>query len=143
MPAGLKEKAQADLDQVYAALERALAGREFVCGEFSIADLALFAHMVAVPMAGVPYSPQAHPRLAAWVKRLRGMPACRADLERARAFMADLDKQNFEREKIFWRGDRIEWMLAGGNYKSFMAEIEAGRTIWPGLAVPAREAARA
>ncbi len=143
MPQGLKDKAQADLNQVYAALERELLGREFLCGEFSIADIALFPHLVAVQVMGVPYSPQAHPRLAAWMKRLRGVAACRADLERARAFMTNLDKQNFERAKIFWRGDRIEWMLAKGYDKWFMAEIEAGRTIWPGLAIPAPEGARA
>ncbi len=143
IPAGLKEKAQADLDQVYTALERELAGRDFLCGEFSIADLALFPHLAAVQMSGVPNSPQEHPRLAAWAKRLRGMPVCRADLERARAFMDDLAKQNFERVKIFWRGDRIEWMLAKGYDKWFMAEIAAGRTIWPGLAIPAPERAPA
>jgi glutathione S-transferase len=139
MPAGLKEKAQADLDQVYAALERALAGREFLCGAFSIADIALFPHLVSVNVVGVPYAPEAHPNLAAWVKRLRGVEACRADLQRARAFMSNLEKQNFERVKIFWRGDRIEWMLARGYHKWFMGEIEAGRTIWPGLGIPAPE----
>jgi len=143
IPAGLKEKAQADLNQVYAALERALAGREFLSGEFSIADIALFPHIVSVNAVGVPYSLQAQPNLAAWMKRLRAIPACRGDLERARAFMTNLDKQNFERVKIFWRGDRIEWMLARGYHAWLMGEIEAGRTIWPGLGIPAAEPSRA
>jgi glutathione S-transferase len=130
MPAGLKEKAQADLDRVYAALERDLAGREFLCGEFSIADIALFPHLVSVQVMNVPYAPAAYPNLAAWMKRLRGVET----------FMGNLANQNFERVKIFWRGDRIEWVLASGYHKWFMNEIEAGRTIWPGLGIPALEA---
>jgi glutathione S-transferase len=142
LPAGLREKAQADLDQVYAALERALAGRDFVCGEFSIADIALFPHLVSVQLMKVPYSPAAHPKLAAWMKRLREIDCVKGDMARARAWMSNLDKQNIERVKIFWRGDRIEWMLASGQHKWFMNEIESGRTIWPGLGIPAPEAAR-
>jgi glutathione S-transferase len=142
MPAGLREKAQADLDQVYAALERDLAGRDFVCGEFSIADIALFPHLISVQLMKVPYSPTAHPKLTAWMKRLREIPAVQGDLARARAFMANLAGQNFERMKIFWRGDRIEWMLASGQHKWFINEIESCRTIWPGLGIPAPESAR-
>jgi glutathione S-transferase len=139
VPAGLREKAQSDLDQVYAALERDLGSLDFICGEFSIADIALFPHLVSVQLMKVPYSPTAHPRLTAWMKRLRGIPAVQGDMARARDFMANLDKQNIERVKIFWRGDRIEWMLASGQHKWFMNEIEQGRTIWPGLGIPAPE----
>jgi glutathione S-transferase len=142
MPAGLREKAQADLDAVYAALERDLAGRDFVCREFSIADIALFPHLISVQLMKVPYSPTAHPKLAAWMKRLREIDCVKGDMARARAWMSNLDKQNIERVKIFWRGDRIEWMLASGQHKWFMNEIEAGRTIWPGLGIPAPEAVR-
>jgi glutathione S-transferase len=140
MPAGLQAKAQADLDQIYAAIERDLTGRDFLCGEVSIADLALFPHLVSVQLMKVPYSPTAHPNLAAWMKRLRTLAPVQADMARARAWMGNLDKQNIERVKIFWRGDRIEWMLASGQHKWFMNEIESGRTIWPGLGIPAPEA---
>ncbi len=84
MPAGLKEAAHADLDQVYDALERDLDGREFLCGAMSIADIALFPHLAAVQLLGVSFSRQRHPRLAAWFKRLRGVAECRADHERTR-----------------------------------------------------------
>jgi glutathione S-transferase len=140
IPAGLKEKAQADLDRVYAALEQELAGRDFLCGAFSIADIAMFPHLVSVQLMKVAYSPTAHPNLMAWMKRLREVDAVKGDLARARAFMSNLEKQNFERVKIFWRGDRIEWMLASGYHAWFMGEIAAGRTIWPGLGIPAPEA---
>ena len=38
---------------------------------------------------------------------------------------------DFERTKLFWRGDRIEWLLARGFHDWFLAEIKAGRTLWP------------
>lgn len=139
MPAGLQAKAQADLDQVYAAIERDLGGRDFLCGELSVADLALFPHLVSVNLMKVPYSPTAQPKLAAWMKRLREIDVVKGDMARARAWMSNLDKQNIERAKIFWRGDRIEWMLASGQHEWFMKEIESGRTIWPGLGIPGPE----
>ena len=136
MPAGMREAAKRDVDQVYDALERDLEGRDFVCGDLSIADLALFPHLSAVRVLGVAFSPQRHPGIAAWLKRMRGIEACRADLERARAYLADLDARNLERGRIFWRGDRIEWVLARGYHEWFVQEIVDGRVLWPGVGVP-------
>jgi glutathione S-transferase len=136
MPAGMKEAAQTDLDRIYDALERDLEGQEFVCGALSIADLALFPHLSAVRALGVPLAPERHLRLSDWLKRMRSIELCRADLERARAYLADLGARNLERKKIFWRGDRIEWVLARGYHDWFMREIREGRVIWPGLGVP-------
>ena len=64
------------------------------------------------------------------------LEVCRADLERTRAYVADLGARNLERRKIFWRGERIEWLLARGYHEWFMTEIAAGRVTWPGLGVP-------
>jgi glutathione S-transferase len=136
MPAGMKEAAQRDLDRIYDALERDLQGRAFVCGDLSIADLALLPHLFAVRALGVSFSPERHPRLAAWVKRMRGIEICRADLERTRTYLASIGARNIERRKIFWRGDRIEWVLARGYHDWFVREIREGRVIWPGLGIP-------
>ena len=136
IPAGMREAARKDLDRIYNALERDLEGRDFVCGDLSIADLALFPHLSAVRVLAVSFSPERHPRIAAWLKRMRGIEACRADLERARSYLADLRARNLERRKIFWRGDRIEWVLAHGYHDWFLQEIREDRVIWPGLGVP-------
>ena len=137
MPEGLKDAAQKDLEGIYDALERDLEGHEFVCGDLSIADIALFPHLAAARLLGVSFASERHPRLAAWFKRMRGIDVCRADLERVRAYVADIGQRNIERKKIFWRGDRIEWLLTHGYHDWFMKEIADGRTIWPGLGVPA------
>ncbi len=129
-PAGLLEAAREDLAVVYGDLERALAERDFVCGALSIADLALFPHLTAVRFLDVSFDGAAHPRLLAWYKRMRQVPVCRADLDRTKSFLGAAG--GFERpERIVWRGDRIEWLLARGFHAWFDAEIRAGRVAWP------------
>lgn len=138
MPVGLLSAAQLDLDIVYAAVEVALDAREYVCGTLSIADFALFPHLVSVRPLGVPIDPQRFPRLTAWLTRMRSVPVCQADLARTKRYLAETaGDPDVERRKIFWRGDRIEWVLARGYHEWFMREIVEGRVIWPGLGVPA------
>ena len=138
MPEGLLEAARRDLEQVYAALERDLAGGDFLVGEApSIADIALFPHLTAAKSYDLGHDAARFPRLDAWLRRLRAIQAFADDLARVRAFIvAFLRGDAHERRKIFWRGDRIEWMLARGYHDWFAGEIAAGRVLWPGLGVP-------
>ncbi len=137
MPAGLHDAARADLAQIYTALENELRGREYVCGALSVADYALFAQLSGAKMLNVPFEGERWPSLLAWYKRMRQLDACKADLERVKSYLgqapANLD---VERHKIFWRGDRIEWILARGYHAWFMKEIDEGRVLWPGLGIP-------
>ena len=55
-----------------ATLDRGLAGREFVCGAYSVADLALYGYVHAADDAGVPLAE--HPAVAAWVQRVAALP---------------------------------------------------------------------
>ena len=137
MPAGLIEAARADLHLVYAALERDLAAREFVSGELSIADIALFPHLAGVKALEVEFSSEQHPNLARWFRQMRALPICAADLRRTRAFLVSIKSRDFERHRIFWRGDRIEWLLARGCHDWFFDEIRNDRVAWPGPALPA------
>jgi glutathione S-transferase len=132
------EAGRRDLEVVYARIERDLGDRAFLCGDaLSIADIALFPHLVSTRGLGVGYDPERYPRLHAWQKRLRAMPMFAADLERARAFIAGfVQGETHERRKIFWRGDRIEWVLANGFHAWLVKEIEEDRVLWPGLGVP-------
>lgn len=141
MPEGLLAAARKDLDQVYAALERDLAHRDFVSDRaLSIADVALFPHLTSTKSYGLGHDAEKHPRLHAWFKRMRTIDVFAADLERTRQFVTETfsptSKIVHERTKIFWRGDRIEWMLARGFHGWFGNEIAAHRVLWPGPAVP-------
>ncbi|MGA9321729.1 MAG: glutathione S-transferase family protein [Xanthobacteraceae bacterium] len=137
MPPGLLEAARADLRLVYDALDRELAQREFVSGPLSIADVALFPHLASAKAMEVEFSPQAHPNLTRWFKAMRALPICAADLRRARDYVVGLKDRDIERHKIFWRGDRIEWMLTRGFHAWFFDEIRHDRVAWPGPALPA------
>ncbi|HWY25911.1 MAG TPA: glutathione S-transferase family protein [Nevskia sp.] len=138
MPEGLLEAAQHDMNRIYAALERDLEPGPFLCGELSIADLALFPHLVSTRALGVPFDAGGFPRLAAWLKRLRALDICRADLARTKHYLESTQGDtDVERRRIFWRGERIEWMLARGQHRWFLREIEQGRVLWPGLGIPA------
>lgn len=140
-PEGLLEAGRRDLEAVYAALERDLEGGDFVSGAaLSVADLALFPHLTATRGVGVGYDAARFPRLHRWLKRLREIGAFTADLARVSAFMTEFlsagSSDQHERHKIFWRGDRLEWMLARGYHGWLMGEIAAGRVMWPGLGIP-------
>lgn len=130
-PPGLLEAAREDLAPVYADLERTLADREFLCGELSIADLALFPHFTALRFLDLAFDGATHPRVLAWYKRLRQIGVCRDDLGRTQAFLASAGAGLQRPEKIVWRGDRIEWILARGFHDWFFGEIRAGRVAWP------------
>lgn len=136
LPAAWVLAARHDLEVVYAALERDLEGGHFLCGQLSIAELALFPHLTATRSLGVGHDPERHPRLHAWLKRLRTMDVFRGDLERTRGFLAAFVPGAHERRKIFWRGDRIEWLLARGFHRWLEQEIAEDRVLFPGLGVP-------
>jgi len=138
-PEAWVEAGRRDFARVYAALERDLEGQDFLCGELSIADIALFPHITGTKLLGVPYDADRFPRVHAWMKRLRAMPIFSADLARAKSYVEGIisnGQSTIERRKIFWRGDRIEWLLSNGFHEWLFREIEAGHVLWPGPGIP-------
>lgn len=132
-PAGLLEAARCDLNAVYQDMERALtASGAFICGAFSLADIALFPNLYAARHLGVGVSPQQFPKVVAWIRRMADLPLVQDDLNRVRAWLKVSKDPGYEKTRIFWRGERIEWMLAAGFHRWFFSEIEQGRVIWPG-----------
>jgi glutathione S-transferase len=62
------------------ALERGLSdGRDFVAGDYSIADIALYAYVHCADEAGA--DPRAHEHVAAWLDRVEATPRFENDLE--------------------------------------------------------------
>ena len=130
-PAGLFEAAKVDLEAIYLELDEELSGKVFICGELSIADIALFPHLGAVKMLGIPFSNTLHPNLYAWFKSMRQLEICTTDLSRLKAWFSTINERPLEKEKIAWRGDRIEWLLARGFHDWFYSQIEKDKVIWP------------
>ena len=74
---------------LYDQLDRRLADREFLCDEFSIADIAAWCHMISHRVYEVSNDFRDHPDLLRWLRALRTRPALR------RGF--DLDLAIFDR----------------------------------------------
>jgi glutathione S-transferase len=131
-PAGLVEAGRRDLGRILTDLETALGGEGFVCGGLSIADLALFPHVSSLKLLGVSLDP--FPRVLRWSREMRALPSVRADLDAVKRAVAEKfgsGASPYEAEKVVWRGDRIEWLLARGFQDWFLEELRAGRAIVP------------
>jgi glutathione S-transferase len=131
-PAGLLEAGRRDLETLLGRLEEALGGARFVCGEVSIADLALFPHVSSLKLLGVSLEP--FPAVLRWNREMRAQPVVREDLEHVKRSAIEkfaAGASPYEAEKVVWRGDRIEWLVANGFHEWFASELAAGRAVVP------------
>ena len=131
---GLKEAGQRDLDTIFARIEETLRdlATPWPFGHLTIAEFAFWPHLAALRPLGFTLDAEKYPRLAAWFAAMRRDKLFLDDARRTADFMKTIGTNTeFEREKIFWRGDRIEWLLARGFHDWFIGEIKAGRAIWP------------
>jgi glutathione S-transferase len=131
---GLKEAGQRDLDTIFARIEATLQSFQtpLPFGHLTIAEFALWPHLAALRPLGFTLDAAKYPRLSAWFAAMRRDKVFLDDARRTADFMKTIGHTSeFEREKIFWRGDRIEWLLARGFHDWFIGEIKAGRAIWP------------
>ena len=131
-PAGLVDAGRRDLEAILARLEAALDRAPFLCGELSIADLALFPHVSSLRLIGVAL--EAFGAVLRWNRAMRELPAVRADLDHVKRSAIEkfsAGASPYEADKVVWRGDRIEWLLAHGFLDWFQAELASGRAVVP------------
>jgi glutathione S-transferase len=131
-PAGLLEAGRRDLEAILGRLEAALVRTPFLCGEPSIADLALFPHVSSLKLLGISLDP--FPKLLRWNRAMRALPAVREDLDLVKRSAIEKfapGASPYEAEKVVWRSDRIEWLLAHGFQDWFYAELACGRAVVP------------
>jgi glutathione S-transferase len=86
---GRAERAREELLQQYATLDRELAGREYLCGAFSVADIGTFIMLNAAATLGVPPGAE-HAKLAAWLERTGARAAVKRERDGMQAFVARL-----------------------------------------------------
>ncbi|GJL92497.1 glutathione S-transferase family protein [Hyphococcus sp.] len=133
-PEGLHEAAQGDLNIAFAEIEKSFAaeGADYMFGDApGAAEFALWPHLSALRALGFSLDADRFPKTHALLARLRGEKAFREDAARTGAFLKFFTADTHETTKIFWRGDRIEWLLARGFHKWFFKEIEENRVLWP------------
>jgi glutathione S-transferase len=132
-PPGLLDAGQRDLERVLDRLEEELAVRHkpWPFGSPGMVECAWFANLIAARPLGFTIDKARFPTVGAWLRAMRAHPVFAADAKRTAAFMATLKNSSHERRRLFWSGDRIEWLCARGFHDWFMAEIAAGRTAFP------------
>ncbi|OGI69832.1 MAG: hypothetical protein A2W18_00050 [Candidatus Muproteobacteria bacterium RBG_16_60_9] len=132
-PAGLREAGQCDLERVLARLESELATRAkpWPFGAPGVVECAWFANLVAARPLGFNLDETRFPSVDGWLRAMRAHPVFAADAKRTASFLKTLKDSSHERRRLFWSGDRIEWLLARGFHRWLVAEIEAGRAVFP------------
>ena len=132
-PAGLREAGQADLETVLECLEAALTDRPqpWPFGQPGVVECAWFPNLVAARPLGFRIDDARFPRALCWLAAMREHPVFAHDRERTAAFLKELSSANHERTKLFWSGDRLEWLLSRGFHAWFIGEVAAGRASFP------------
>jgi glutathione S-transferase len=82
-------RATEQVGSYYDRLERELAGRDHLCGDFGVADIAHFLTIGFATSLGAPPAPQ-HRNIAAWLERVGARPSVRREQEEMRAALVAL-----------------------------------------------------
>jgi glutathione S-transferase len=123
-----------DVQRLYDELERTLAGGTHLCGEYSVADIAVYPHVMAAAFLGFPVDPARQPGLGAWLGRMAERPAVArddADVAETMTRLRQEGRQAFDPWRVQWRSDRLEWVMKNGFADWFHGEMEAGRVFFP------------
>ncbi len=126
--------AASDLARLYDQLEQALGGGPFLCGDYSLADIAVLPHLMAAGFMGFPLDPARHAGLGRWLDRMQERPAVRRDNADVLATLERLQEEQrpaFDPYRVQWRSDRLEWVIKHGFADWFRDEMAAGRTLLP------------
>jgi glutathione S-transferase len=132
-PPGLLEAGQTDIDTCLAQLESALAARPgpWPFGAPGMLECAWWPSLAALKPLGFALDADRFPTVQAWLRAMRALPVFAADGKRTRAFMQTLASGTHERRRIFFSGDRLEWLLSRGFHDWFAGEVRAGRVAYP------------
>ncbi|KPJ79310.1 MAG: hypothetical protein AMS19_11455, partial [Gemmatimonas sp. SG8_23] len=133
-PPGLREAGGRDLEHILTQLEREIDPSGFCCDTLSIADLALFPHVSSLKAVGFELDDSRYPKLCRWNRLMRSQDAVVDDLAYVKRSIVEKfasGQSPYESERIVWRGDRIEWLLANGFVDWFVVELRAGRGVLP------------
>jgi glutathione S-transferase len=132
-PTGLLAAGQSDLEKVLERLEAALGSRPkpWPFGSPGVVECAFFPNLAAARPLGFSIDEGRYPAVLGWLRAMRRHPVFAADAKRTAAFLTTLASSNHERTRLFWSGDRMEWLLARGFHHWLANEIDAGRAAFP------------
>ena len=132
--AAMQKAAVEECRGILGRLESELGERDFFCG--AAATLADFTAICHVPLASaMRIEMKSYPRVAAWMRRMRELPAVAADRERASKAWQGAHNIAAEFEgpdgRIHWRDSRLEWPVRHGFIDLVAREFHAGKMMFP------------
>jgi glutathione S-transferase len=130
MPERLRDAARRDITVVYDRLQQRLAGRDYVCGEISAADFALYPQVISGAVLNLPLNVDRHGAVRAWLKRMRARPEGQADLVAARDWWANRATSTVDVDRVNWGAFRLEWLLANGCVDWFADQVRQDKVLW-------------
>lgn len=132
-PPGLLDAGQRDLDAILTRLEAELSVRPepWPFHAPGMVECAWFPNLVAARPQGFTIDDERFPAVARWLEAMREHPVFVRDRRRTAVAVQRLSDSGYERRRLFFSGDRIEWLLGRGFHRWFIDEIEAGRTTFP------------
>jgi glutathione S-transferase len=84
-----KQLAREELARLHLELDKDLAGREFLCEGFSVADIGIFIMLSTAATLGAPPA-AAHTNLQAWLARVGSRPAMKLEIDGMAAYVRGL-----------------------------------------------------
>tara|TARA_B100000683_G_scaffold266778_2_gene299574 strand:+ start:707 stop:1405 length:699 start_codon:yes stop_codon:yes gene_type:complete len=94
-----KDRYRNETARLYAVLNRQLAGRDFICGDYSIADMASYPWIVPHERQG--QNLDDFPHLKAWFQRIWDRPATYRAYQRAKEFQTTTQPDEAARKILF------------------------------------------
>jgi glutathione S-transferase len=133
-PPGLLSAAQHDLEEIFARVEQMLSGwpKPWPFLAPGAVECAWFANLAALRTFGLVLDVARFPGVGNWFHAIRAHPTFAADARRTALFLKELKHLTHERRRLFWSGDRMEWLMARGFHDWLAGEIKAGRATFPG-----------
>ena len=75
-----KEKKRGEVLEGMRELDRMLEGKEYLFGNYSLADIAITPHLAALPILGMQI-PKEYKNLSAWFERIKSRPSFQKSLQ--------------------------------------------------------------
>jgi len=130
MPDGLLAAARRDLLPPYDRVEEQLAAREYLCGNVSAADFALYPQIGSGAALDLPLDRSRHRAVFGWLRRMRDRPEGQTDLAAAREWWTNREQKTTDTERVNWGMFRLEWLLANGGVEFFADQVRRGKVLW-------------
>ncbi len=106
------ERYSKETDRLHSVLDRQLAGRDYVAGAYSIADMACYPWCVSAGRYGTTY--EQYPNVRAWMARMAARPAVAKAYEIGKPFESQRASDEEARDILYGQsGDSVKKMSGG------------------------------